>query len=223
MPRRTEFSDNRAWLRSLGFAAIEPPYRELPDPAVPPHDSFLRWLEDAVDAGIPEPHVGVLATTGADGLPSARVLMLRDIDASGWSVSGPDFSVKGAHIAANPQAALTFYWREHGRQVRIAGSVIDGGIEAASRDFHDRSTIAQAVAFGSKQSAELADESEYFAAVADAQNLIEHQPQLLSAHWRVWRIEPMTVEFWQADPGRRHLRRRFTRAEPGWSASDLWP
>jgi pyridoxamine 5'-phosphate oxidase len=223
VPRRTEFADNRAWLRSLGFATVAPPYRELPDPAEPPHDSFLRWLEDAVDAGIPEPHVGMLATVGTDGLPSARVLMLRDIDASGWSVSGPDISVKAAHIAANPQAALTFYWREHGRQVRIAGQVIDSGTEAASRDFHDRSPIAQAVALGSKQSAELADESEYFDAVAKAQNLIEDQPHLLSAHWRVWRIEPCTVEFWQTDPGRRHLRRRFTRAGHGWSAVDLWP
>lgn len=210
-------------MRSLAFATIDPPYRELPDPAVPPHDSFLRWLEDAVTAGIPEPHVGVLATAGSDGLPSARVLMLRDLDASGWSVSGPDFSVKGAHIAANPQAALTFYWREHGRQVRIAGPVTDGGIAAAARDFHERSPIARAVALGSKQSAELTDANEYFAAVADAQNLIEHQPQLISVHWRVWRIEPVTVEFWQADPGRRHLRRRFTRVGDGWTTVDLWP
>ncbi|MBD0322468.1 MAG: pyridoxal 5'-phosphate synthase [Aldersonia sp.] len=222
-PERDAFPDNRAWLRSLSFARVSPPAARLPDPASAPHEAFLRWLEQAVAAGIPEPHVATLATIGADGLPQARVLMLRDLDESGWSFSGPAFSPKGRALAARPVAALTFYWREHGRQVRVTGTVSDAGRDAAIRDFHNRSDLAQVVAEASRQSDPLCDEQEYWAAVRDAQQRIEQEPWLVPDHWRVWRIAATIVEFWQADPGRRHLRRRFERAGDRWTAQDLWP
>ena len=223
MPRRTEFTDNRAWLRSIEFARITAPNRVLPSPAVPPHESFLAWLEDAVAAGIPEPHVGVLASVDPDGTPQARVLMLRDLDETGWSVSGPEFSPKGVALAANPAAALTFYWREHGRQVRVCGTARPASRDAAIRDFHNRSEIAQAVAMASRQSEPLDSEQQYLDAVRDAQHRLAEQPWLVPEHWYVWRIEARTVEFWQADPGRRHLRRRFVRDGQAWVAQDLWP
>ncbi|MCX5045531.1 pyridoxal 5'-phosphate synthase [Aldersonia sp. NBC_00410] len=221
-PGRESYSDTRAWLRSLPFAHIRPP-GGLPPPDADPHRAFVAWLEAAATGGIPEPHVGTLSTVDPDGTPQARVLMLRDVNELGWSVSGPDFSPKGRALHANPKAALTFYWREQGRQVRITGPARPAGHDAATRDFHNRSEIAQAVAMASRQSEPLADEREYTDAVAAAQQRLLDEPWLVPDHWQVWRIEADSVEFWQADPGRRHLRRRFTRAGGAWSAQDLWP
>ena len=219
---RSGFADTRAWLRSLRFAEVDPPGWELPAPDGTPDEAFLGWLDDAVTAGIEEAHVGVLGTVGADGRPDARVLILRDVSGGAWSVSGSAVSAKGAALQVNPVATLTFYWREHGRQVRISGPVVEG-TESVDRDFHERSPLARAVALASRQSAPLESESEYQSAVDDARVRLEAHPWEVPEHWRVWRIKADRVEFWQADPGNRHLRRRFTRDGDAWTTQDLWP
>ena len=162
-------------MRSLRFAEVDPPGWELPPPDLAPDEAFLDWLDDAVTAGIEEAHVGVLGTVGADGRPDARVLILRDVSGGAWSVSGSAVSAKGAALQVNPVATLTFYWREHGRQVRIAGPVVEGP-ESVDRDFHERSPLARAVALASRQSAPLESESEYHSAIDAARIRLEAHP-----------------------------------------------
>ncbi len=201
---------------------------ELPDTAAPaadiaPQQIFLDWLERAAAEQIPEPHVGVLSTVDG-GRADARVLLLRDVTEAGWWFSGPAMSPKGTQLHANPTAALTFYWREHGRQVRISGAVHEGSAVTVERDFRGRSTTAQAVAAASKQSSVLGDEAEYQQAVADSIAHLAADPEYVPDQWRAWCLDAEVVEFWQADPGRRHLRWRYRRTEDRtWIQEVLWP
>lgn len=220
---RESFPDTRAWLRSLPMSPLDKSDRTPPGAAARPYEVFLDWLEHAAAEAIPEPHVAVLSTVDG-GRADARVLLLRDVTEDGWWFSGPLTSPKGQQLQANPSAALTFYWREQGRQVRISGNVHRGGPASAARDFHERSTMAQAVADASKQSEVLADEIEYRDAVGASVQLLTADPDYVSDQWCAWRLAAEVVEFWQADPGRRHLRWRYRRTEDSaWSREVLWP
>ena len=140
---RSSFPDGRSWLRSVPMSALVEVLPDSPGPDEHPAGVFVRWLESAFAAGVAEPHVSVLSTVDAGGYPDARVLVLRDIDRDGWWFSGPADSPKGVQLAAVPRAALTFYWREQGRQVRIRGTVHHGDAGTTARDFLDRSVTAR--------------------------------------------------------------------------------
>ncbi|MFD4368373.1 pyridoxal 5'-phosphate synthase [Rhodococcus sp. NPDC058521] len=213
--------DTRSWIRSfptLGGAV--PDLGPLPDS---PITKFLEWLEEAVAAGVPEPHAAALSTVDSTGVPDARFLILKDVTDEGFWFSGDVRSPKGVQLGANPVAALTLYWREQGRQVRVRGVVREGGRVLSARDFRERSVTARAVAAASRQSESLLDPQEYTAAVESAVERIESDPTYVSDTWRAWCLAPDSVEFWQADPGRRHLRWVYHCDQDGWSHHELWP
>lgn len=233
MPLRSLFPDTRAWIRALpaGAGRAPAPDGDLADGPLPDHPAelFLRWLESAVLDGVTEPHAATLSTVDAEGHPDARTLLLKDVTADGWWFSGDVRSPKGRQLAAHPAAALTFYWREHGRQVRVRGAVIAGGPAVSTRDYLQRSVLARAIAAVSRQSEPLPDPAEYRRAVDAETRAIEADPERVSATWQAWCLVPESVEFWHADPGRRHLRRRYrTHREPEsgrctWVQEQLWP
>ena len=116
---------------------------ELPDfdPAVAPADPvelFRQWLDEALAAGVQQPHACSLATADEQGRPSARMLILKNIDDDGWHFATSRASRKGRELKANPYAALNFYWPQQGRQVRIAGPVTELPAEASAADWHAR-------------------------------------------------------------------------------------
>jgi pyridoxamine 5'-phosphate oxidase len=116
---------------------------ELPDfdPAAAPTDPaelFRRWLAEALAAGVPQPNACSLATVDGLGRPSSRMLILKDIDDDGWQFASSRTSRKGRELAANPEAALNFYWQQQGRQIRVAGSVAVLSAEASDADWHAR-------------------------------------------------------------------------------------
>ena len=118
--------------------------RPLPDfdtDKVPdePVSLFVSWLGEAIDAKVVEPHVMTLSTVDAQGRPDARVLILRNVSDEGWQFTASATGAKGAQLAANPQAALSFYWREQGRQIRVRGPV------AAAEPEHQRGRLPGAV------------------------------------------------------------------------------
>ncbi len=200
-----------------------------PDPALPadPVELFLSWLEEAAAAGVVEPQVATLATVDASGAPDARTLLLKDVTERGWWFSSDLRSPKAGQLDANPAAALTFYWREQGRQVRVRGAVRRGDREVSARDFLDRSVTARAVAAASLQSEILTAVGDYDDAVRVATAQVEADRSFVSTTWQAWCLVPVTVEFWHADPGRRHLRVRYRRIPPGegagWHIDALWP
>ena len=134
-----------------GLPVFDRPLPAFNTESVPgePSALFLSWLHEAIDAGVSEPHAMTLATVDAGGRPDARVLILKDVDADGWQFATAASSTKGTQLAASPNAALGFYWREQGLQVRVRGTVAtaDPGVSAA--DFlakPDGSRIAGLVA-----------------------------------------------------------------------------
>lgn len=213
-------------------ARAEPPVGGLPMPgdSTLPDDPvalFLAWLGDAVAADVVEPHVATLSTVDETGAPDARTLLLKDVTDRGWWFSTDLRSPKAHQLDARPDAALTFYWREQGRQVRVRGTVERGDADVSARDFRDRSDTARAVAVASPQSAVLADVAAYDAAVRAAMSELEGDRTFVSATWQALCLVPATVEFWHADPGRRHLRVRYRRIlspeGAGWHTDALWP
>jgi pyridoxamine 5'-phosphate oxidase len=111
------------------------------DPAAAPADPaalFRQWLAEALAAGVPQPNACSLATADERGRPSSRMLILKDIDADGWHFATSRESRKGRELSANPHAALNFFWQLQGRQVRVAGDVVELSAEASAADWHAR-------------------------------------------------------------------------------------
>ena len=103
-----------------------------------PAELFRLWLDEALAAGVPQPNACSLATADEQGRPSSRMLILKDIDADGWHFATSRESRKGQELAANPHAALNFFWQQQGRQVRVAGDVVELSAEASAADWQAR-------------------------------------------------------------------------------------
>ncbi|MEU2451901.1 pyridoxal 5'-phosphate synthase [Streptomyces sp. NPDC012765] len=183
---------------------------------------FMSWLSEAVADGLRDPHAMTLSTVDEAGDPDARVLILKGVDGSGWQFAGHGFSPKGHQLAVHPRAALTFYWPEHGRQVRLRGAVTPGTAEENAADFLGRSATARAGALLGRQSQYLADPAECDRALHASLALIRQEPSLVDSGWIRYTLAPVEVEFWQAARSRVHTRLRYERAGAGWERFRLW-
>lgn len=216
-------SDIRELLRGLDVFSGELPDFDTGAAPADPRELFTDWLLDAVRAGVREPHAMTLSTTGTDGDPSARVLILKDVSPDGWHFAADAGSRKGRELAGRPAAALTFYWPPLARQVRIRGRVTAGDAEASAADFLARSPAARAEALLGRQSTPLADLAARDAAVRESAARIEGDPGLVAPGWTLYTLRPDSVEFWQGDRDRRHTRLDYTRTDDGWKRGLLWP
>ncbi|SHI18846.1 pyridoxine/pyridoxamine 5'-phosphate oxidase [Streptomyces sp. 3214.6] len=220
-------TDLHELLRSL--RVWDPETTTLPpfDPTTAPADPlplFTEWFADAVAAGQSEPHTMTLSTSDEEGLPDARIVMLHGADGDGWAFATHATSRKGRHLAARPYAALTFYWPVHGRQIRLRGPVAVAPTEEAQSDLHVRSTGALAAALTGRQSDVLDSLEELAAASEEAWNRASREPKAESPTWTLYRLHPDTVEFFQGDARRRHVRLTYRRETTGgWARQLLWP
>jgi pyridoxamine 5'-phosphate oxidase len=191
-----------------------------------PGPLFARWLAYALDDGVPEPHVMTLSTADAGGRPSARVLMLRgvDIEDCGFAFASDAGSRKGRELAANPFAALSWYWPQHGRQIRMAGRVDALDADIARSDFLGRGEASRISGFTGRMSAPLADPAAYEESWRRAAALVAAESQAVPERHTVFMLRADEAEFFQGDPhGRFHLRLRYVREGDGWSRGLLWP
>lgn len=193
---------------------------QLPDEPV---SLFAGWLREAADAKVVEPHVMTLSTVDARGRPDARVLMLRDVSDEGWQFTASSTGAKGAQLAANPRAALSFYWREQGRQVRLRGQVKAAEPSASAADFLAQSEGARAADLVGHQSTELRNPAELAGEMAAARQRLADDPRLVAPDHTVYVLTPDEVEFWQGDHQRQHIRLRYRRSGAGWVTQRLWP
>lgn len=223
-------SEDEALLaRTRAAPVLAGPLPHLDPAAVPdaPGPLFARWMDEALSGAVPEPQVMTLSTATADGMPSARVLILRGIDTAGcaYDFASDSRSRKSRDLAANPRAALTWYWPAQGRQIRMAGPVTVLGPGATARDFLGRGEHARAAAFAGLVSAPLSGPAEYDEALRAAREQVAAEPDRVPATHTVYRLRAAEAEFWQADPARFHVRVRYERqaAGEGWTRTLLWP
>ncbi|MCM2417919.1 pyridoxal 5'-phosphate synthase [Streptomyces sp. RKAG293] len=214
-----------ARLRAVPVLA-EPLPRFDPDGADPsPGRQFARWLDDALDDGVPEPHVMTLSTADRDGRPSARVLMLRGLgaDACTFVFASDSGSHKGHDLSANPHAALSWYWPPQGRQIRAAGPVeaLDAGI--ARGDFLGRREASRIAGFTGRMSAPLTGSDAYDEERRRAADLVAADPGAVPAGHTVYRLRADEMEFFQGDPGGFHVRLHYARQGDDWKRGLLWP
>jgi pyridoxamine 5'-phosphate oxidase len=205
---------------------FEPDPDATPD-ALPrtPFPLFLDWLAQAVAAGVREPHAMSLATVDADGCPDLRVVALRDATEAGWSFAAQATSPKGRQLAAQPQAAIAFHWREQGRQIRVRGPVLRADAATAARDYLDRLPGSRAASLVGHQSEVLDDPAALPRAFDAALARVTGQPETVDPLHALYTVQPLAVEFWQGVPGRGHVRLRYRAERVGgpWTRDRLWP
>ena len=186
---------------------------------------FAAWFADAKQSEPVNPEAMTLATVDAQGLPNARMVLLKGFDERGFVFYTNSESIKGHELAAAPKAALAFYWKSLQRQVRIRGQVEAVSPTEADAYFASRSRMAQIGAWASKQSAALESRHAFEKAIArfTAKFAIGTVPR--PPYWVGYRIAPQEIEFWQERPFRLHDRVAFTRASLNapWTKTRLYP
>lgn len=184
---------------------------------------FIDWLADAGAHEVNDSNAMTLSTVDADGLPDARIVLLKDVDQRGFTFYSNRESAKGLELAARPVAALTFHWKSLRRQVRVRGAVEPVTVEEADAYFASRARESRIGAWASDQSRVLDARETLEAAVARETARFDGHEVDRPERWTGWRVMPQSVEFWRDRPFRLHDRLRFLRAGDGWASERLWP
>ena len=188
-----------------------------------PIRQFQTWFDDAIAAKLPMPDAMTLATATPDGKPSARMVLLKQVDDDGFVFYTNYHSIKAAQLDANPYAALVFYWSQLDRQVRVEGSVTKTSPEESRDYFRTRPRESQIGAWASEQSQAIS-----------SRDILEQRAQELEAlyldrevdcpeYWGGYRLKPERIEFWKSRIGRLHDRILYQRNATGWSITRLAP
>jgi len=184
---------------------------------------FNAWLAEAQANEPEDPNAVCLATADGDGMPSARMVLLKSAEPSGFVFYTNIDSRKGRELAANPQAALCFHWKSLRRQVRVQG-MVDRVPEAdADAYFATRARTSQIGAWASQQSRPLESRFALEKRVASVAARFALGSVTRPPHWSGFRLRPRSIEFWRQRPFRLHDRTLYNRQAEGWTTTMLYP
>lgn len=184
---------------------------------------FHAWFAQAAADGVHEPEAMTLSTASPDGVPSARVVLMRGAGPDGFDFFTNYASRKGRELDANPRAALTFHWYPPGRQVRIEGTVARLPRDASRAYFDGRPRGHRIGAWASAQGTVIPDRGFLERRVADETARWEGREVALPDYWGGYRLTPTVVEFWQAGGDRLHDRLMYLRTGDAWTVARLSP
>ena len=192
------------------------------DLASDPLEQFRHWFAEA-SAALDVPEAMALATATPDGAPSARMVLLKDVDERGLVFYSHYTSRKGRELETNPQATLLFHWRPLGRQVRIEGRVERVSDAESDAYFVTRPRDAQLGALASRQSEPLGSRAELYGRLAELEGDLAPGPVPRPPTWGGFLLVPAAWEFWQHGASRLHDRFRYEREPGGWQIERLFP
>lgn len=191
--------------------------------AIEPLAQFQSWFDNALDSGLPEPNAMHLSTVSAEGRPSSRIVLLKELDDEGFVFYTNYHGKKGRDLAVNPFASLTFFWVDLERQVRIEGKVAKVSGQESDKYFAVRPRGSQIGAWVSHQSEIIPSRDVLEQKQKEYEQNFADQEVPRPPHWGGYRLVPDRVEFWQGRPSRLHDRLMYNLREGEWTVSRLAP
>ena len=189
-----------------------------------PMDQFKKWFQEALESEVNEPNAMTLSTVKSDGRPSARIMLLKGVENSRFQFFTNYQSDKGQALENNPACALTFFWPELERQVRVEGIVTRIDEKRSEEYFQSRPRASQVGAWSSPQSSAIADRKILEERVRLIEERFKGQDVLPKPkQWGGFNVEPLLIEFWQGRASRLHDRIRFTKVDNAWKINRLAP
>ncbi len=210
------------------IAALREDYRaktlEITDVHANPIQQFNEWFQEALDSQIKEANAMTIATVDAQGKPAARIVLLKGFDENGFIFYTNYDSRKGQELAANPNIAVVFLWKDLERQIRIEGIAEKVTHEISLNYFHSRPKGSQIGAWASPQSQVIPDRSILEQNVLDLKEKYKDADHLpIPSHWGGYQIKPALIEFWQGRSSRLHDRICYTLEGKTWKIERLAP
>ena len=192
--------------------------------AADPFTQFERWWQQVLETKITEPNAMTLATASCDGMPSARIVLLKGFDRKGFHFFTNYNSYKGLQLSENPKACLVFYWKELERQVRITGLVRPLAATESDAYFHSRPQGSRIGAWASPQSQVIESRAWLDEAYEQTAQQMNNAAIARPPHWGGYVVMPVVVEFWQGRLIRLHDRLQYTLEGAGtWKRERLAP
>ena len=188
-----------------------------------PMEVFNVWLDFAINSGLTEPNAMTVATATPDGKPSARVVLLKEVNDKGFVFFTNYMSRKGRELIVNPEVAIVFDWHDLERQVRVEGRAEKLSAEESEAYFNERPEDAKIGAWASPQSKIVKDREELEKHLEEIEEQFEDMQVHRPSHWGGYLIRPSVIEFWQGRPSRMHDRIVYYKTEEGWTMHRLAP